>query len=129
MNESAELALDGGAPIGQQIAEQIRRLVLSGVLHPGDELPTVRAVAVGLAINPHTVEEAYDRLEQTGLLMRGESCGPRVTGLRKETSDAQLKHLCEHFLREASQHGYSFAAVVAALQDCHQQEVRHVQTH
>jgi GntR family transcriptional regulator len=129
MNESAELVLDGGAPIGQQIAEQIRRLVQSGVLHPGEELPTVRAIAVGLAVSPHAVEEAYDRLAQAGLLARGESSGPRVADPLQETSDVTLKHLCENFLREAYQHGYQFAAVVAALQDCHQQEVHHVQAH
>ena len=62
MNVYPELVLDGGAPICCQIEGQIRRFVLSGALRPGEELPTVRAVAVGLAVNPHAVEDQFGLL-------------------------------------------------------------------
>jgi GntR family transcriptional regulator len=91
MNESPELVLDGGTPISQQIEGQIRRLVRSGALRPGEELPTVRAVAVGLAVNPHAVEQAYDRLEQAGLVTRSDGSGPRVAGASGGPGDANLK--------------------------------------
>jgi hypothetical protein len=71
MNECPELVLDGGSSIGQQIEGQIRRLVLSGALRPGEELPTVRGVAVGLTVNPHVVEQCEDFLQ--GAAERGYS--------------------------------------------------------
>ncbi len=54
MNPSAEpeLVLDGGAPIQEQIESQVRRLIVRGILRPGEELPTIRALAVGLTIAP-----------------------------------------------------------------------------
>jgi GntR family transcriptional regulator len=123
MNESPELVLDGGAPIWRQIEGQIRRLVLSGALRPGEELPTVRAVAVGLAVNPHAVEQAYDRLERAGLVSWADGSGPYVAGPPAGHADADLKRLCELFLREAAERGHSLAAVLRALQACCEEEV------
>jgi GntR family transcriptional regulator len=118
MNEP-ELVLDGGAPVWRQIEGQLRRLVLTGALLPGEELPTVRALAVALAVSPRAVERAYDRLERAGLLSRADASGPLVTG----PPDAELKRLCEGFLREAAERGHSLAAVWHALQACLQGEV------
>ena len=123
MNESPELVLDGGAPIWQQIEGQIRRFVLSGALRPGEELPTVRAVAVGLAVNPHAVEQAYDRLERAGLLTWTDGGGPRVAGPSGDPGEADLKQLCAVFLREAAERGHSVAAVRLALQACLEEEL------
>jgi GntR family transcriptional regulator len=123
MNESPELVLDGGAPVSQQIEGQIRRLVLCGALWPGEELPTVRAVAVGLAVNPHAVEQAYARLERAGLLTRADGSGPRVTVPSGGPGDADLKRLCEVFLREAVDRGHSLVAVLQAIQACLEERV------
>ena len=123
MNDSPELVLDGAEPISQQIEEQIRRLVLSGELLPGEELPTIRAVAVGLAISPRAVERAYDHLERAGLLSRAEGSGPRLAGPSPRTREDDLKQLCERFLREAAERGYSFAEVRRALGVCLTEEV------
>jgi GntR family transcriptional regulator len=129
MNESPELVLDGGAPAWQQIEGQIRRLVLTGALRPGEELPTVRAVAVGLAVNPHAVERAYDRLEWAGLLSRADGGGPCVAVPPGGPGEADLKRLCELFLRGAAERGHSLAAVLHALHACLEEEVRHGQSH
>ncbi|MBI1914841.1 MAG: GntR family transcriptional regulator [Planctomycetes bacterium] len=123
MNESPELVLDGGAPVWQQIEGQIRQFILSGALRPGEELPTVRAVAVGLAVNPHAVEQAYDRLERADLVTWAGGSGPRVAVPSGGPGGADLKKLCELFLRQAAQRGYSLAAVVHALQACLKEEV------
>ena len=123
MNESPELVLYGGAPIGQQIEGQIRRFVLSGALRPGEELPTVRAVAVGLTINPHAVEQAYHRLEQAGLVHWADGSGPYVAVPPGGPGDANLKQLCEDFLQGAAERGSSFAAVLHTLQACRNEEV------
>ena len=57
-------------PIYRQIGAQLRRLIASGQLSPGEELPSVRDVAVQHAINPMTVSRAYCQLEAEGLLTR-----------------------------------------------------------
>jgi GntR family transcriptional regulator len=57
-------------PIYQQIGSQLRRLIASGQLLPGEVLPSVRDVAVQHAINPMTVSRAYCQLEGEGLLTR-----------------------------------------------------------
>ncbi len=63
------------APIYQQIVEQVRRHVASGLLKAGDELPSVRALAAEHAINPMTVSKAYSLLEGEGLLERRRGLG------------------------------------------------------
>jgi GntR family transcriptional regulator len=129
MNESPELVLQGGSPIRQQIEGQIRRLVRSGALRPGEELPTIRAVAVGLAVNPHAVEQAYDRLEKAGFVTHADGSGPRVAEPPDGPSDADLRELREMILRWAAERGHSFVAVLHALQACLEEEVCHDQAH
>jgi GntR family transcriptional regulator len=118
MSEPPELVLDGSAPVWQQIEGQVRRFVLTGALLPGEELPTVRALAVDLAVSPRAVELAYDRLERAGLLSRADGSGPRVTAPPDGPASAELKRLCVGFLREAAERGHSLAAVTRALQAC-----------
>src|SRR5436305_8944354 len=57
-----------GVPIYLQIVNQVKYLVASGRLMPGDELPTIRALAEKLLINPNTVARAYRELEQAGVV-------------------------------------------------------------
>src|SRR5476649_2893220 len=57
-----------GVPIYLQIVQQVRRLVASGELMPGDELPSIRVLADSLVINPNTVAHAYKELESAGLV-------------------------------------------------------------
>src|SRR5262245_47915329 len=114
MNESPELVLDGGDPIREQIESQIRRLVLSGALRPGEELPTVRAVAVGLGISPRAVEQAYKELAQESVITWADSGAPRVTVSCSGPEGANLKQLFERFLRQATGYGYSRAAILHA---------------
>ena len=59
-------------PIYEQLTENIRRLVLQGILQPNEQLPSVRALAVELAINPNTIQKAYAELERQGIITRAE---------------------------------------------------------
>ena len=59
-----------GVPIYRQILEQARRMVASGQLAPGVELPSVRELALKHAVNPMTISKAYSLLEAEGLLER-----------------------------------------------------------
>ncbi|MEW5786053.1 MAG: GntR family transcriptional regulator, partial [Bacillota bacterium] len=57
-----------GVPIYVQLKEQIKTAVAGGILSAGDQLPSVRELAVALVINPNTVVRAYNELEHEGLL-------------------------------------------------------------
>src|SRR3954453_13825300 len=59
---------DSPVPIFQQIADGIRAAVAAGVYRPGDLIPSVRAQAMSLVVNPNTVQRAYEQLEREGLI-------------------------------------------------------------
>ena len=55
-------------PIYEQVKDGLRKLVVSGALRPGEKLPSVRTMASTLAINPNTIQRAYEALEREGYL-------------------------------------------------------------
>ncbi len=55
-------------PIYKQIVDEIRRSVAAGVYRPGEMIPSLRALALELAVNPNTVQRAYEALEREGLI-------------------------------------------------------------
>ena len=59
-----------GIPIYRQLIDQIRRMIAGGQLKAGDDLPSVRELAVAHAVNPMTISKAYSMLELEGLLVR-----------------------------------------------------------
>ena len=65
-----DLALDtaSGVPFYRQIIQRIELSILAGRLGPGDRLPTIRALAVELKINPNTIAKAYGELELKGIV-------------------------------------------------------------
>ena len=64
-----EFHLDGksGVPAYLQLVQQVRQAIRLGILHPGDQLPTVKEVVASLTINPNTVLHAYRQLDLEGL--------------------------------------------------------------
>ena len=77
-----------GIPIYRQILEQVRRMVASGQLAPGAELPSVREVAIAHAVNPMTISKAYSLLEAEGMLERNR--GKPMTVASQARSHSQL---------------------------------------
>ena len=75
-------------PIYRQIVEQVERRVRSGQWAAGDELPSVRTLALEHAINPMTVSKAYSLLEAQGLVERRRGLG-MVVAARAEGTEAQ----------------------------------------
>ena len=59
-----------GIPVFRQIVDQIRFHVVSGLLEPGEEIPSTRALSARLGVNPMTVSKAYGLLEEEGVLER-----------------------------------------------------------
>lgn len=54
-------------PIYEQIMEQIQRLIATGSLNPGEQIPSVRSLSLELSINPNTIQKAYNELELRGI--------------------------------------------------------------
>ena len=77
-----------GVPIYRQLSDQIRRMVASGQLPPGTELPSIREVGLKHAINPMTVSKVYTLLEAEGVLERHR--GKPMTVASKESAGAPL---------------------------------------
>jgi len=78
-------------PIYEQVKDSLRRLVVIGVIQEGEKLPSVRSLATGLAINPNTIQRAYEALEAEGYVYsipgKGSFASPRsdVNERRRET--------------------------------------------
>jgi GntR family transcriptional regulator len=68
-----------GVPIYLQIVNQVKYLVASGRLAPGEELPPIRALATQLVVNPNTVARAYRELELAGLVEKRRTAGTYVS--------------------------------------------------
>ena len=75
-------------PIYRQIAEEIRAAVAAGIYRPGEVLPSLRAMAVEIQVNPNTVQRAYDELEREGLIYSQRGRGLFVS--EQGTASAQL---------------------------------------
>ena len=109
-----------GVPIYRQIQDQIRYAIASGRLRPGDQLPTVRALAVDLKVNPNTVIKAYSELERLGILTTEQGSGTFVApqpalSLSPADRQAKLKALCAEFLGQAAQYGFGPDDVIQAV--------------
>ncbi len=83
------LDLHSGMPVYRQIMDQVRGGIASGSLTSGDQLPTVRQLAVDLEINPNTVVRAYRELELGGLLETHQGTGTFISAQKMKRADAQ----------------------------------------
>lgn len=92
-----------GEPIYRQIIEQVRRMLASGQLKAGDELPSVRDTAQALTVNPMTVSKAYSLMEAEGLLERRRGLGMVIAEqFKRARSLSDRAALLEPALRAAA---------------------------
>jgi GntR family transcriptional regulator len=111
-----------GVPIYRQLLDQVRRLVASGQLSAGTELPSIRDLALRHAVNPMTVSKAYAMLENEGLLQRHRGKPMTVASRSRDQSMPakrlqQLQPHLEQLLLAAHQLELSEAEVVKALRN------------
>jgi len=97
-----QLNTSSGEPIYKQIIEQISRQIMSGSLQPGEELPSVRNVALSLTVNPMTVSKAYAILEATGLLERQRGKGMIVSPQKGKQDLNRRMDMLKPVLKEAA---------------------------
>ena len=108
-------------PIYRQLIDQIRVAALRGRLAQGDQLPSVRALAVRLVINPNTVARAYGELARDGVIESQRGKGYFVARKRQVYAKAErrrrLSVLLEALVSEAALMDFSEDEVVAALRE------------
>lgn len=112
-------------PIYRQIVEQVKRMIASGQLQPGDPLPSVRAVALHHAINPMTVSKAYSMLENDGLLVRLRGVGMAVANgapVPEQDKAAMLLPALDGAARMARQLGLAPQTALQLFQQCLEQQ-------
>ncbi len=71
-------------PLYEQVRDGLRKLMVTGVLQPGDKLPSVRSLAMELAINPNTIQRAYGQLEAEGYVVSVSGKGTFVEELQQQ---------------------------------------------
>jgi len=105
-----------GVPIYLQVMQQIKYLVASGRLEPGEELPSIRALAEQLLVNPNTIARAYRELEVAGVVEKRRTAGTYVaeTGspLARKERLKLLKERIDQLLVEAFQMGFELDEVL-----------------
>ena len=109
-----------GIPIYRQIIEQIKFAIAGGSLEAGQQLPTVRQLAVDLAINPNTVVRAYRELEIEGLLHTLQGTGTFISEKKPDIDRIEKQRMLDQIITEmlarASSYGFSLKELVEALQ-------------
>ena len=114
------LDLKSGVPFYRQIIDQVRSSIATGLLEPGDRLPTVRQLAVDLSVNPNTVSRAYTELELTGLVETQLGSGTFVGQRKVEQDDVErrriLDQICQELLSRASSHGFTLDDILNNLE-------------
>ena len=87
-------------PVFEQVANHIRRAVAAGVYRPGELIPSLRALALTLIVNPNTVQRAYEILEREGLVQARRGVGMVVTedgvGMARATSARAVRGAFQH---------------------------------
>jgi GntR family transcriptional regulator len=117
---SFHLDLHSGVPVYRQIIDQVRGGIASGALEAGDQLPTVRQLAVDLAINPNTVVRAYRELELGGLLETHQGTGTFISAQKLKKANAererQLAQIVSDAVARAGAAGFTVEELIEQLQ-------------
>lgn len=116
-----EFKLDhqSGVPLYRQIIDQIRYGITTGKMKAGEQLPTVRALAVELKVNLNTVSKAYKELEILKILETQQGTGTFISDISVDISDEErhgkLETICSEFLSVAGSYGFSIDDVIEEL--------------
>ncbi|MGB2863893.1 MAG: GntR family transcriptional regulator [Sedimentisphaerales bacterium] len=114
------LDLKSGVPFHRQIVDQIRYGIASDRLMPGEQLPTVRSLAVDLQVNPNTVRKAYSELEILGILDTQQGTGTFVSNKQVEIGEDEkkrmLRQICDELVARGNQYGFTLNEIVTHMQ-------------
>jgi GntR family transcriptional regulator len=114
------LDLRSGVPVYRQIIDRVTGGIAAGALAPGDQLPTVRQLAVDLSINPNTVIRAYRELEIRGVLETEQGTGTFISNQKVRLDEAErqrsLNQLIGDFMARAGSAGFTAEELIEQLQ-------------
>src|SRR5437667_11999532 len=108
-------------PLYHQLDRSIRFAIATGKLGLGDQLPTVRQLAVDLRINANTVAKVYAELERAGIVETRRGIGtfvnerPAEASLSRRDREKQLRELADYFIAETGTRGFSLDDVIEHL--------------
>jgi GntR family transcriptional regulator len=113
--------MKSGLPVYRQLIDQVLVSIAAGQLNAGDQLPTVRQLAVDLSINPNTVVRAYKELEIRGMLTTQQGTGTFITTKKVKSDEAQrqkrLSQMLAEFVARVSADGYTVEDILERLGD------------
>jgi len=122
--------LSSGLSIYLQIVNQVKYLIASGRLAPGEELPPIRTLAEQLVVNPNTVARAYLELEQARLVVKRQGTGTFVAdhppSLSKSRQRKVLDERADAFLVEAMQLGVGVEDLIRLLRERNEKLIVHI---
>ena len=110
-----------GVPVYRQLIDQVQAGIATGSLSVGHQIPTVRQVAVDLAINPNTVMRAYRELELGGLLETQQGTGTFIANKKLEKNSAErereLSQMVGEIAARAGAAGFTLESVIERLRE------------
>lgn len=110
-----------GVPVYRQIIDQVMAGIAAGVLSAGAQLPTVRQLAVDLAVNPNTILRAYKELEIRGVVETQQGSGTYVSAMKVERDEAakqaSLNRLAGETASRAGAEGFSLEELIGRLSE------------
>ncbi len=118
-----QIRLDAGSgvPLYRQIILQIEHAILSGRVRSGYRLPTIRALAIELQINPNTIAKAYNELEIRGIVLTQVGSGTYVSDKKPQTHeeglDKRIREILIRFLRDMENLGLAREEIIELIRD------------
>lgn len=118
-----EFTLDpkSGVPYYKQIILQVEMAIADSRVSTGDQLPTVRSLAVDLKINPNTVARAYNELEIRGIVNTQQGTGTFISDKKIELTDVErervLTQISRDFIAKANSYGFTLQDIITHLQE------------
>ena len=113
--------LSDGVPIYRQIVNQVKYLVASGLLQPGEELPPIRTLALQLKVTPNTIVKAYGELEISGVIHKRQGSGTFVSDARPQLATRERRRVIEQridaLLAEAHQLNFTADEILKMVRD------------
>ena len=116
-------------PLYHQLERSIKFAIATGKLRVGDQLPTVRQLAVDLKINANTVAKVYAELERAGVLQTRRGVGtfvherPAEVSLNRRDREKHLRVLADRFIAETHSRGFSIDEVIEHLEGRRQKRI------
>jgi len=115
-----------GVPFYKQIILQVEMAIADGRVNRGDQLPTVRSLAVDLQVNPNTVARAYSELEIRGIVNTQQGTGTFISDQKVQISDVEreriLAEITRSFVSHAASYGFNLEDISSYLSELNRGE-------